>query len=643
MICKNCSAEYDDRYLFCPSCGQQKGTDAEADFSENDVSVEDISFTEEYSAPVYDLEEEAEELSEAPELTKGEEEVKLTEKKKTEEKKNMAKPAKGTVSKADKRAPMLVIIIMCIVAVTGAVLAVLNIKTGALEAKPQPQKAVALTKLSVEEEAVLEAELAEYFTVFRQNFDSAASDAESFLARINPADSGNIFSRLCASPLTPETAADPAMRFSDEYGNYTYYKVAAAEIDNILARFNLTSYGDINSKDCYYYDGSYYINYVPTKTTPAVKTEIIKSKKVLDGSFYVECYFYAENAGQIVKSSNCYLIVEKNAEAALDGYSFRVLKSDIRPLFTDSGNPTEINKSSFYTVESKVIEGCTDDGTLYSRYVIEYPVFNEQSAGIDTINQFYSSLISSYEQKAASAQTDYESFISQGGNVKELPFTETVITRVTYTDDSRISCMEKIATYSPEIPVKEEETTQEDEYDYYDERNYRDEFSVLSAEAEPEPVKLFTRTVEAYTFDKTTGDFISKDAVLGKDYMVISEILYRIYNAYDYTAVIPETPVEESSTVASTDAFGNPVGSEDEYGYEDDDYYGYDEYDDYYGYDEDDGYGDGVPADEEGFGTVIYESACAFTEYGFTFWYVESEGFVTSVTIPFAVTEKLAK
>lgn len=637
MICKNCSAEYDDSYSFCPSCGQRKEADITAGLSD-----EDVSFEEEYSAPVYELEEESEDVGEISGESITEEEVKPSEVKKTVKKKAPAKSA-APVSKSEKKASMLVVVIMCVIAAASAVVAALNINTGTFEAKPQPQKAVALTKLSEEEEAVLETELAQYFTVFRQNFDSAVSDAESFLTRINPADSGNIFPRLCALPLTPEKTADPAMRFADEYGEYTYYKIAATEIDKLLARFNLSSYGDINSKDFYYYDGYYYFGYIPTKTTPAVKAEILKSKKVLDGSFYVECYFYVENAGQTVKSNNCYLIVEKNDNAAFDGFSFRVRRSDISPLFTDGGNPTQINKSGAYTIESKVIEGRTDDGRIYSRYVIEYPVFSEKGAGIDVINQFYSGMLSSYEQKAASAQADYEAFISQGGNAQELPFTETVITRVTYTDDSRISCVEKIATYSPDVPVKQEETTtsQDEENGYYG-RSYEDRFSGLPAEQEAEPAELFTRTVEAYTFDKATGDFVSKDAVLGKDYMVISEILYRIYNAYDYAAVIPEPEAQEPVTEALTDVFGDPVEEEEEYGYEDD-YYGYDGYDDYRYEDEEEGYGDGVPEDEDGLGTEIYESACAFTSQGLTFWYVEEEGYVTAVTIPFDVIEKLVK
>lgn len=634
MICKNCSAEYDDGYSFCPSCGEQKQEKA-ASFTVEDeeVNQEYTSYKDEekYETPEYEnenagdlpVEEEGgEEPEEAPEIKKS------------------AKKASAPMSRTEKKASALIIMILCIVAATSVLLAVLNIKTEKLEPQQQPPKAVALTKLSVEEETLLEKELSDYFSVFRQNFDWNELDAELLVSSINPADKGNVYYRLNCAPLQLETSADPAMRFADEYGEYAYIKVAEAEMNKVLARFGVTSYGDVNTENCYYYDGFYYYGYVPVKATPIVSAEIIKSKKVLDGSFYVECYFYVMNGTEAIKSDNCYIIVEKQENSGFGEYTFVVKRASNMPLFTDAGNPTAEN-SGEYVIEKKVIEGRTNDGTVYSRYTIEYPVFSGKSSGIETINAFYSGMISTYELKAQAAQSDYETFVSQGGNVAELPLTETVVTRVTYSDDEKISCVEKISAYVPEIPVKQEEsTTSEDEDDrYYDDR-YGYEASLDGQPAEQEPVKLFTRTVEAYTFDKQTGDFISKDSILGKDYIAASEILYRIYNSYDYTAVIPETEIEQStSATVVTDEFGYPIEEED-------DRY-YNGYDDYYGYgddkDEGNSYGDDVPEDEKGFGTSIYESACCFTKNGFTFWYVEEEGFVKNVTIPFEVVEKLAK
>lgn len=642
MICKNCSTEYDDSFAFCPSCGARKGTGITVTAPE-DFSGADEKYA--YEIPAYDGEEKVVEAVEVK--PEGEKMPSQTEKTKKAEKKTVI-----AATGEEKKAMGLVIILLCIVAVAGVCLSALNVKTETFEAQSQPQKAVALTKLSAEEQSVLEMELSKYFSVLKQNFSCVATDAESFIARLNPADSGGILAKLGAIPLTIRTEADPAMRFKDEYGEYAYYKIPAGEIDKILERFCLTSYGDVNSKNCYYYDGFYYMNSTQADNTPPVTAKINKSKKVLDGSFYVECSFAISNGAETINSNNCYLIAEKNSESAFDGYTFRICKANLSPLFTDAGNPTAANSGAAYTVETKVIEGKTNDGKVYSRYTVEYPVFSGKTAGINAINQFYTNLVSSYEQKAAAAQQDYESFIAQGGKAEELPFTETVVARVTYSDGSRISCMEKIATYSPEIPVKEEETTtaeyENDRY-YEQEYNRNNENGYFSQQEEEQvPVKLFTRTVEAYTFDTATGDFISKDAVLGKDYMLISEILYRIYNAYDYTSVIPEEVTEESTSATETtepltDEFGYPVEQQED---EDRYYNDYDSdyrYDDYYDYSEEEKPDDGIPEDEYGFGTMLYESTCAFTESGFTFWYVEDEGYVTEVTIPFDVIEKLVK
>ncbi|MBQ7005909.1 MAG: zinc ribbon domain-containing protein [Clostridia bacterium] len=634
MICKNCSAEYNDSYSFCPSCGTQKQdemvsfTVEEEEFYPEYASYED---EREYDVPEYEGDE-AESVSEDAEGEKEPEEV--------PEIKKSGKVIAEPMSRTEKKATALIIIILCVVAAAGALLTALNIRTENLVPQQQPPKAVALTKLSAEEEVLLEKELAEMFTVLRWSFDSNESDAEMLISKVNLADSGDVYYRLGGTVLQIQTAADPAMRFADEYGEYAYYKIAAAEIEKILDRFGMASYGDVNTENCYYYDGFYYFRYIPSKKTPVVTADIVKSKKVLDGSFYAECIFAATNGVETVQSVPYYIIAEQNSQAAVDGYSFRISKADIQPLFTDSGNPTQVNAAESYTIEKKVIEGRTSNGTVYSRYTIEYPVFTGKEEGIETINNFYSGMLSSYELKTASAQKDYDNFVSMGGNVAELPFTETVVARVTFSDNDRISCVQKIATYAPELPKKQEETTTEEDSEYgYNEDGYENRFDTEIPAVEQEPVKLFERHVEAYTFDKKTGDFISKDSILGKDYIVVSEILYRIYNSYDYTAVIPEPAEEETATEPVTDEFGYPVENveDDDYDYDYD--YGYDRY---YGYEEEEnGYGDDVPEDEYGFGTSVYESACCFTKNGFTFWYVEDEGYIKTVTIPFEVIERL--
>ena len=91
---------------------------------------------------------------------------------------------------------------------------------------------------------------------------------------------------------------------------------------------------------------------------------------------------------------------------------------------------------------------------------------------------------------------------------------------------------------------------------------------------------------------------------------------------YESESIIPETKVEEV-----TDESGEIVEDEENYGEEEE-----------YSYSDDE-----IPDDEDGFGTILYESACAFTENGLTFYYVNENGIVEEVTIPFAVVERLAQ
>lgn len=637
MICKNCLTEYDDSCLFCPECGQPKENIPDG-FQREDRVVhvvyeeDDLAEEEGYAVPSYDGEEETEASAEKDESKGEQQEVGEADEAPVEEEKS-EKAKKVKPSKNETKAMLLMVAILLIVGAFTVVLTMLNVKGDAFEVQTNPQKTVALSKLSAEEEATLERELAAYFSALKQEFNSDSCTSEEFLSRVNPGDKGNFYSILVNSNEPLQTVADPAMRFEDEYGEYSYYKIEEGKLIKLLARFGLTMYGDVNCENYYYHDGFYYFNAAAPANTPIVSMDITKSKKVFDGSFYAEGHFYFNNGTDTIKSDTCYLVASKNPNSIGDGYTFIINKADNEPLFTDGGSPTAAFGVSGYKMQEKIIEGKASNGTVYCRYTLRYPVFSGTSAGEKSINAFFNGTLETYELKASSAAEDYNSFVSSGGNVAELPFTETVVTSVTYADDEKISFTERIASYSPKIPEPEEEsTTSEDDEDYED--DYRDDYSNASAGIEQvqEPVELFTRTVEAYTFDKATGEFIEKDDILGENYMLISEILYRIYNGYEY-----DTVLAENVTQPVTDEFGNlmptePTTTEDDY------------YNDYS--DEEYGYGDKendgrVPEDEDGFGTVIYESASCFTKNGFTFYYVEYDGYVTEVTLPFSVIEQI--
>lgn len=630
MICKKCSAEYDDNCLACPVCSEKNEATVEDGFLDEEVCIvgdveeldEDYAYGEYYQEAAYQepayqqySDEDNVQAADMPDEKKSED-IAVRHIKPSRKKEKRVRPEKQKASKEEKKIIALLSLIVCLVGAIAAVLTVMRIKTDAFEQQVQQQQTVALSKLSEQEEVLLEKELSAYYSVARiADFHGDTCTAEDFLVCINPADTGNIYARVLGETATLQTAQDPANRFSDENGEYAYYKVEGGKIDRILNRFGLTSDGNINCRNYYYYDGFYYFRASQAKKVPVVSVEITKSKKVLDGSFYAEFYFYLGSGAAEVKSDSYYVCVEKNSTIA-SGQNFVVKEMSSEPIFDEAGKLIS-HGTVQYTTEKKVIEGKTNDGTLYCRYVVEYPVFTGESAGEKSVNSFFAGVLSSYELRASGAQQNYEDFISKGGKATELPFSETVIARLSYSDSEKIAVAEKISSYSPELPEAVQGEDSQQEAPYYEDQT-----------EEAASVKLFDRSVEAYVFDRITGSFIEKDESVGKDYMLISEILYRIYNSYEYEALLPA-----AAEIPVTDEYGNPVEGTDasqSASQQDEDYYGSDD-------------GDDVPEDEYGIGTEIYESACAYTAKGFTFFYVEEGGYITEVTLPLEAVERLAQ
>lgn len=660
MICKNCSAEYDDSYSFCPKCGKENRekfavavpeypeyTEYKAPMEFTDISsFSDNADRSGYSKEALSVQQEAENYGDGSEVEEQQQveetQVFKTEPEQAEETFSLHSDSSSVESKAEpeeqpaevveevkplakKKRPVrreppvnrkeenkifaAIIAIMCVVAVLGASLSALKISTDTLETTEPVEKVVAAVGFSAQEELMLEEVLARCYAAVKTDYNSEFTDVEAFLGRVNPGDAGGVYSRIYNENPSLQTEADPALRFCDaEKGEYSYYRIEDKKIDDILSIFGLEPCREVNVKDCYYYDGYYYFAPVMQNATPVVKAEITKSKRVLDGCYYSECHFYTEDN---VQTDTYYLVTEKVDDTQNGTLSFKIKRISTTPIFDSNGKLVEART---YKIKKQVIEGKTNDGKVYCRYTFEYPEFTEDNAGYQAINRFFIDAVNSYSLRVDSAQKAYESFISQGGKDSDLPLTETVIARVGYENENYISIVEKIGVTDPTPVQTVPETTQAD-----DESEYEDE---SDGEVKAEGVKLFTRTFDGYVFDKTTGEFVSKDVLAGKDYMVVSEILYRIYNGYEYESIIPETKVEEV-----TDEYGEIVEDEENYGEEEE-----------YSYSDDE-----IPDDEDGFGTILYESACALTENGLTFYYVNENGIVEEVTIPFAVVERLAQ
>ena len=619
MICKNCSAEYDDSLAQCPECGMENEAETarfDAQSCEDAAKEESADETEggqdEVSEEVTSEEVEGEEQNdtlkeESAEDAKASDEVNETseenpfeneadfsenkqeEAEKAEDKlKAEAEPVKKhpalranvrrrrvpVVTKEEKRVSTGLIVMLCIIGVLAAGVSFVNITTDVFRIDNSAQKVVAGVGFTVQEKKQVEELLSKCFSVAKKSFDNENVTAEEFLSKLNPGDKGNVYSTVNGGTEKLQTEADPAERFADENGEYAYYKVAEKKIDRVLSVFGLESRRGENCENYYYCDGYYYFVYEKASTA-IVLAEVTKSKRVLDGGYYAQCRFYKEGKEE-TKSKACYLLIDAQKDEDSGETVFTVRKISLKPIFGSDGKL--VSTEAGFERKTEVIEGITKDGTLFSKYVIDYPLVEGDEAGYGIVSDFFKNAVSVYELKAESAEDEYKAFKAAGGNKKQLPYTENVTVKIVTDDKDNISFKVIVSKLDP-LSAKPD--------------------SEADDEQQSEAVRLYEKSVEAYTIDKKSGNFVSKDSVVGKDYMLVSELLYRIYNGYEYDSLLSE---------------------------EEQDYY--------YGYDE-------IPDDIYGVGTAIYESAWALDGEGVTFYYVNEKGYVSEVTIPEKVLKKL--
>jgi hypothetical protein len=161
-------------------------------------------------------------------------------------------------------------------------------------------------------------------------------------------------------------------------------------------------------------------------------------------------------------------------------------------------------------------------------------------------------VLSKYKNSAEEADKYFEDY---KGDKDELPIVVHISSEVTYSDEKYISTIVDISEYNPED---------------------LEEDSILSK-----------RNIEGYIFDAETGEYLSKDEVLGNNYQLIYDLLYRIQGDYEYADLIDENVKRPSDIPAN-----NTIGKE------------------------------------------IYECGSAMTPNGYVFCVVTEEGFVKSVLLP---------
>lgn len=472
------------------------------------------------------------------------------------------KRKKQPASKSEKTARRVVIALSCVMALITACVSVLGVATDIFSSESEV-KAVTVLILPQEDKEELEKHLSKLWPLASTGFDTEKMTVEELMGHIKPYCENGLYTSFGYSATAITHEADPADRFKDAEGNYCYYKIPAEEIDSILKQFNVQSNHAVNNKDYYYYDSNYYFSW--GESSDEKSSGIITvgdSKRIQDGSYYVPCKFGGKEVYVIAS------IEEKD-----DSRYWKIHSMSLTPVFDNLGImiKNEDSASSEYEIRYAVIEGKADDGTVFKKYMLKYPYFFGESQGEIQANNFYQSIITYYQQQAQQVKSDYKKFIKRGGKKESLPQEIHYDAKVSYTDEEKLCLINEIS---------------ESALLY----NATDSSEIQTSAELPE------KTLECYTFDVETGLFVAKDSIIGKDYLKVSQILYRIYNAYTYDHLLDEDAAEVD-----------------------------------------------VPEDVDGIGEKIYNSASTLCQDGYVFCYVTSEGIRQDVVIPLDVITKITQ
>ncbi len=580
MICKNCANIFSDDLTVCPECDTPVSGTVKKEKDINEIvslalgEFEDISSNSDEAEPFSDSDEGDEYEPEAAD-NKEEEPVQDEKPAVEEEKPAPAQPRERKkmkrMSKKERGAYNFIIALMTVVFVSMGALVGVSLGTDVFEKDEDSVMAMALSGFSVSETAELEDYLAKIAVTAYSGFDREQDVIVDVMEFLRPYDAGGLYSRFYGAPELTVNKTDPNGRFANENGDYSFYALESEKVDKILRTFGFDINHNVNEKSFYFYDGKYYFANTPDDAFSAgVVADVSSSRRIQDGSYYVECSFYDESSSEADSSYlQTYIILDKAAEAGEGELPWRISLISHEPVFDATGfmikDDSDKNELSF-TIERQTIQAVTEDGTVYAEYNVEYPLFKGETEGEKAVNRMFAELVNNYTMQTETADKDYKRFIKKGGDKKDLPFVTHAVARVTYNRDGYISIVEGLSQYKPQTSKTAEGTAEQEQL-----------------------ITLPERTVEGYIIDVETGSFLSSKEIVDAQYHLVYEVIYRIYEGYDYESLL---------------------GGEDA--------------------------SIGIPEDTEEIGKKFYESACALSENGFIFCSVHPKGYTETVVIPYS-------
>lgn len=526
MICKKCANEFDDSLEVCPLCG----------FSDE----EDKTPKKNFKVTIDDS------ADEKAELTKRQVRKEIRQEKVREKGREKLK----SMGKKEKGASRFIVSSVCLMAVLMVAVCCLSVFTDVFNDDDDTVKTMALSSLSPIDAGELEGYLSKLYVLKEFELDDDTASDE-FYVKIMPESKGGLYQSLGNKASVITDTPDPAERFSDEEGNYAYYKLPIDKVDEIIESFGLVPNHTLNLKNAYCYGGYYYFLKLEETAVSAVNADVVSSKRIQDGSYYVDCVFYStKGTSEGRQEGKIYAIAKKDENVAGKWIISRISSE---PIFDGGGIMVENDGVFRYEMKRELFQGKLSDGTVFCEYSIEYPYFKGDSMGEKAANLLYSEVLSKYKNSANEADKYFEDY---KGDKEDLPIVVHISSEVTYSDEQYISTIVDISEYNPE---------------------YEKGDSVI----------ISKRSIEGYIFDAQTGEFLSKDEVIGKNYQLIYDLLYRIQGGYEYADLLDKSIPRPSGIPAN-----NTIGKE------------------------------------------IYESGSAITPNGYVFCLVTEEGYVKSVLLP---------
>lgn len=525
MICKNCANIFDDSFSCCPECGTpiksnydvQEKTVEEAEYEavkENrETSVEgseaDSQANSENSAEteiIYKAEDifsenvkrEEEEIS-PEEANVNQDDEPLSEADSHEEEDEIIpeRSEKKPPSRKEKSAMNVIVALTVAVFILLGVLTALGAFTDIFEESDDTVKTIALSGLSSEETKQLEDYLSDIGIVAYEDFEQGEDTEGSFVARyLNPGNPGSLYSKKYGIGKLTVNEADPACRFANENGDYSYFVADESLVKVILKEFGFTVSGQINEKDCYYYNGKYYFANSGETFSSSVKAQVLSTIRSSDGTYYAKCAFYDESSadGNSEYFETC-VVFDKVTISGVTEWEIVEISHDT--YIDANGVIIPNNKGDLsYDMKKETVENKDESGKVIASVSFEYPCFSGNTTAEKSVNQLYENIIESYK---ASPELIKE-------NV-------TVTSRVTYNKNGCLSIVQETVTGNARMETAENENGEETQV-----------------------LILPEKEIDGYILDVNTGDNLSKRNIFTADYNDVQVALYCIYSGYDMTS-----------------------------------------------------------------------------------------------------------